>query len=247
MNLNEKQREAVEEVRVPVSIIAGPGTGKTKTLTEKIKYLVEKGFPPEKILALTFTKKAAKEIRDRLGNLGKKVYVSTFHAEGFAVQGELMGTIADEVLNNNKIKKLYGAIIDPRLVEHPTLEFIQFKTTFNSRYFRNVLVRSVKIILTKDELNLYELVTNPNIVELNIVKPRGSYAEESARRWIYIQSDDPSANDLIKNNCTIETFNSEISWKRENYTLRICLGSTFTTILNKNKGQTRFKKVKMAN
>ena len=65
--LNEKQKEAVLYNEGPLLIIAGAGAGKTKTLTTKIAFLIEeKNVSPRNILAITFTNKAAKEMKDRL-------------------------------------------------------------------------------------------------------------------------------------------------------------------------------------
>lgn len=85
--LNDRQKEAVLYNEGPLLIIAGAGAGKTKTLTTKIAYLIEeKGVSPYNILAITFTNKAAKEMKDRLfmqiGSLAKKLQVSTFHSFG---------------------------------------------------------------------------------------------------------------------------------------------------------------------
>lgn len=84
--LNQAQRQAVLAGNGPVLIIAGPGTGKTKTLTARIAYLLEQGTPAADIVALTFTNKAAHEMRERLarllGNDAGLPKVCTFHALG---------------------------------------------------------------------------------------------------------------------------------------------------------------------
>lgn len=91
--LNERQREAVLYNDGPLLIIAGAGAGKTKTLTTKIAYLIEKkNVAPENILAITFTNKAAKEMKDRLfktiGQTAKYLEVSTFHSFGLKLLRE---------------------------------------------------------------------------------------------------------------------------------------------------------------
>ena len=91
--LNEKQKEAVLYNDGPLLIIAGAGAGKTKTLTTKIAYLIEeKKVSPYSILAITFTNKAAKEMKDRLfltlGSEVKKLTVSTFHSFGLKLLRE---------------------------------------------------------------------------------------------------------------------------------------------------------------
>lgn len=91
--LNERQREAVLYNDEPLLIIAGAGAGKTKTLTTKIAYLIEKkNVAPENILAITFTNKAAKEMKDRLfktiGQTAKYLEVSTFHSFGLKLLRE---------------------------------------------------------------------------------------------------------------------------------------------------------------
>lgn len=84
-NLNPDQLKAVTHVEGPMLVMAGAGSGKTKVLTHRIAYLIkEVGVSPFNILAITFTNKAAKEMKDRViglvGNVGKKMYISTFHS-----------------------------------------------------------------------------------------------------------------------------------------------------------------------
>lgn len=84
INLTDQQRKAVEYVDGPLLIVAGPGTGKTKVLTEKVIHLVETGYDPNRLLVSTFTIKASEELKDRLRKqLGDKVesmQISTIHS-----------------------------------------------------------------------------------------------------------------------------------------------------------------------
>lgn len=108
--LNNAQREAVEAADGPLLILAGAGSGKTKTLTHRIAYLIqEKGVWPDEILAVTFTNKAAREMRQRLGSLlgqdstsrGFMTWMGTFHGicvRLLRMEGAAIGVSANFVI-----------------------------------------------------------------------------------------------------------------------------------------------------
>ena len=83
-NLNEKQRKAAKHTEGPLLILAGAGSGKTSTMTRRIAYMIrEQGISPYQILAVTFTNKAAREMRDRVESLvgtGLNMWITTFHS-----------------------------------------------------------------------------------------------------------------------------------------------------------------------
>ncbi len=100
--LNPKQKEAVEYTESPLLVIAGAGSGKTKVITHKVAYLITRGFEPESILALTFTNKAADEMKRRISALSgkefKDLWIMTFHAFSariLRIMGKIIGIPSD--------------------------------------------------------------------------------------------------------------------------------------------------------
>ena len=96
--LNEEQLAAVTCTEGPMLIVAGAGSGKTRVLTSRIAYLTEKGVPPERILALTFTKKAAGEMKERIARMvgerkARKLWMGTFHSVFIRFLREFSGII----------------------------------------------------------------------------------------------------------------------------------------------------------
>ena len=84
-SLNKQQLEAVNHIEGPCLVMAGAGSGKTKVLTTRIVNLIESGIRDYNILAITFTNKAAKEMRDRVNNMYGEVssLIGTFHSFGW--------------------------------------------------------------------------------------------------------------------------------------------------------------------
>ena len=117
--LNERQQEAIKTLDGPMLVLAGAGSGKTKVLTTKVAYLLEeRDVSPQNILAITFTNKAAKEMKDRIFSLiGREAFliqISTFHSFGLKILKEnydLLGyesnfTILDASDSETVIKKI---------------------------------------------------------------------------------------------------------------------------------------------
>ncbi len=110
MNLNSQQQYAVELPNGPILIIAGPGTGKTRTLVSRILHLItEKNVNPESICALTFTTKAAEEIKNRLHHIVDKAStVNTFHGLAYSyISDEFEGVqIATDIQRSSLVREL---------------------------------------------------------------------------------------------------------------------------------------------
>ena len=126
--LNEVQRKAVETTEGPVMVIAGPGSGKTRVLTYRIAHLLNNGVAPWSILALTFTNKAANEMKERIevqvGQDAYKVRMGTFHsvfAKILRVEAHRLGypsdfTIYDADDTKNLIKEIVKSMhLDPKI------------------------------------------------------------------------------------------------------------------------------------
>ncbi|MBB4036018.1 DNA helicase-2/ATP-dependent DNA helicase PcrA [Dysgonomonas hofstadii] len=118
-HLNQQQREAVEYITGPSLIIAGAGSGKTRVLTYKIAYLMQQGYYPQSILALTFTNKAAREMKERIAQLigwqyARYLWMGTFHSVFSRIlraEAEKIGftsnfTIFDSADSRNMIKTI---------------------------------------------------------------------------------------------------------------------------------------------
>ncbi len=117
--LNPSQRAAVEQTEGPVMIVAGAGSGKTRVITYRVAHLIRKGVDPFNILVLTFTNKAAKEMRERImkvvGTEAKNIWMGTFHsvfAKLLRVEAEKIGYPSNfTIYDTDDSKSLIRAIL----------------------------------------------------------------------------------------------------------------------------------------
>ena len=176
--LNDKQKEAAIHMNGPLLIVAGAGAGKTKTITHRIVNLIKEGVSPDRILAVTFTNKAAKEMRERVvaeikknsngvGEQDSLPFVSTFHSLGVYIIKEnarILGltkyfTILDEGDANNMIKEILKELgIDPKQYEPRKIKNIisreKGKFVHLSNYEENAINPLSRIVA--QVWNLYE-------------------------------------------------------------------------------------------
>ncbi|MBI5043255.1 MAG: UvrD-helicase domain-containing protein [Nitrospirae bacterium] len=112
--LNESQKMAVAAAEGPVLIVAGPGTGKTLTIVRRIAYLIQQGVKPETILAVTFTNRSAREMKERadalLGNNSGNIFIGTFHLLGLKI---IKDALSDNFVLYNRDEQI--SLIKPLL------------------------------------------------------------------------------------------------------------------------------------
>ena len=117
--LNPVQRQSVCAMNGPVLVVAGPGSGKTRVLTYRIAYLIQQGVPPSSILALTFTNKAAREMKERIAKVvgpgANQVWAGTFHsifAKILRIEAEKIGYPPHfTIYDTDDTKSVLGAIV----------------------------------------------------------------------------------------------------------------------------------------
>lgn len=143
--LNEPQKKAVTHINGPMLVLAGAGSGKTKVLTSRIANLIENGIAPSHILAITFTNKAAKEMKERvvkiIGNFAYNIQISTFHSLGLKILKENYSLLGYEknftIIDSDDVLTIIKKIMK---------DFNMSKDNYNPREIRN------KISSAKNEM-----------------------------------------------------------------------------------------------
>lgn len=151
--LNEVQSGAVTNTEGPVMVIAGPGSGKTRVLTYRIAYLLEQGVPPSQILALTFTNKAAREMKERIeklaGTHARQIWAGTFHSlfsRILRIEAEKIGYPPDfTIYDTDDTKSVLSEIIQTMKLD---------KNTYNPNAIRARISSAKSNIITP---KLYEM------------------------------------------------------------------------------------------
>jgi DNA helicase II / ATP-dependent DNA helicase PcrA len=215
-NLNDRQREAVEQTEGPLLILAGPGSGKTRVIAHRIAYLVrEKRVHPRRIMAVTFTNKAARAMRDRVYALvgedaGHDISLGTFHAvcsRILRIEGEAIGvprtfTIYDDADQIVAVKRALDDLgLDPRRVApRAVLSAIsrakselqgprQFAALVGD-YFQEVTARVFQryqdVLEQNDALDFDDILGKT----VQLYTEREDILEKYATRWEYVHIDE---------------------------------------------------------
>ena len=185
--LNKNQLEAVKHMDGPCLVLAGAGSGKTKVLTTRIAHLINEGIPSNNILAITFTNKAAEEMKDRVGSLVYNNYsfVGTFHSFGLKIIKENYKhlnlnsnfTILDSDDTMSVIKRIMkdlnidGKDVAPRYIQNKIsfiknemlndLEIEKFFNTYVDNLVKDVYFRYVKLLERNNSLDFDDLLKKP--------------------------------------------------------------------------------------
>jgi DNA helicase-2/ATP-dependent DNA helicase PcrA len=179
--LNEAQKRAVEHQNGPLLILAGAGAGKTKTLTHRILHLVKNGVLPQNILAITFTNKAAKEMRDRVNlllaeDLGRP-YVSTFHSLGVKILRD-----NSHILGINKTFNIYDRNDSISLIKKILKEIGEGESGVEPKTVISIISREKGNMVTASE---YESQSNHSYITEIVAKVWVKYQENLKKEKAY--------------------------------------------------------------
>ena len=213
-NLNERQKEAAMCTEGPLLILAGAGSGKTATMTHRIAYLIEKGISPYKILAVTFTNKAAAEMRqrvERLTGVCPGMWILTFHSMGLRILREnyeaagyeknfvVYDTVDQKALLKNILKDLnvdpkeypvnyIGAIISKeKEADRSPQEYLEEEgENFNSKIIYSVYREYQSRLRKNNAMDFDDLLRNT----LHLLRDYPDILGEYQRRFLYIMVDE---------------------------------------------------------
>jgi len=164
MSLNQQQLQAARTLEGPLLILAGPGSGKTTTITERYKHLISTGLKPEEIMMVTFTRKAANEMKARIQKQMQNIdfhtgWVDTFHRICMDVlrkEGHQLGIPADfKICNNYESKKILDELIKKHNLSGATDEEEAAVTNTNTFEY----ISSLKTLLISPNALLKEMPT----------------------------------------------------------------------------------------
>ncbi len=213
-HLNKEQREAVQYTEGPLLILAGAGSGKTQTMTHRIAYLIEEGVRPYNILAVTFTNKAAREMRDRVEKLVgvcPGMWIMTFHAMSLRMLREYPDRVGytksfvvyDTVDQKTVIKNIYKARnLDTKDYPYPVISSIISKCkerdwspeTFRehemdtpvNRVYYNVYKDYEKELRKNNAMDFDDLLLNA----YHLLRDNPDVLEDYRRRFRYVMVDE---------------------------------------------------------
>lgn len=154
--LNQEQQQAVETIEGPILVIAGAGSGKTRVVTQRIVHMLELGVPSENILGLTFTNKAATEMRERVRHMtSQSVVISTFHSLGARILRESI-----EALGFHKDFVIYDEEDSEKLLK-TALETLNIKGSLKE--FRQLISESKNSIRSPDQVSSKEFMAGSQL------------------------------------------------------------------------------------
>ncbi len=153
--LNSKQKEAVMHIDGPCLVLAGAGSGKTSVLTNRVAYLIENGIDPINILAITFTNKAAKEMKERItkliGAMAYDIQISTFHSFGLRILKENY-----ELLGYSKNFVIIDSDDSLTIIKRLLKELNMDPKYYNPREIKNKISSAKNEIMSVDEYSKHE-------------------------------------------------------------------------------------------
>lgn len=214
-HLNPRQKEAVLALEGPVSVLAGAGSGKTSVLTTRIYHLIRQGVPAEQILAVTFTNKAAREMRERLNQRlpdSPLPFVATFHGLGrelLQTYGSALGipryfTIYDRDDSKSAIREALKALdVDPKEVppgailariskaKSDGVSLQEFRDkhsreSFRSRIVAEAWIRYEETLKKEKSLDFDDLIVLP----VRLLREHQDVREQVQRRFAYLHVDE---------------------------------------------------------